>query len=122
MSGSTPTVCFRNRTSKPSGCLVKVTAHVHNAKKPFVSATVCFASSSDIDWYQKPPGSCSSHLLNPARDRNMQIRRDPYSLESTRLDPRNRGFTRVARGEQPISERFGINKYGVKWKMIAFVD
>ena len=77
---------------------------------------------SDIDWYQKPPGSCSSHLLNPARDRNMQIRRDPYSLESTRLDPRNRGFTRVARGEQPISERLGINKYGVKWKVIAFVD
>ena len=72
--------------------------------------------------YQKPPGSCSSHLLNPARDRNMQIRRDPYSLESTRLDPRNRGFTRVARGEQPISERLGINKYGVKWKVIAFVD
>ena len=54
---------------------------------------------SDIDWYQKSPGSCSSHLLNPARDRNMQIRRDPYSLESTRLDPQNRGFTRVARGE-----------------------
>ena len=77
---------------------------------------------SDIDWYQKPPGSCSSHLLNPARDRNMQIRRDPYSLESTRLDPRNRGFTRVARGEHPISERLGINKYGVKWKVIAFVD
>ena len=65
---------------------------------------------SDIDWYQKWPGLCSSHLLNPARDRNMQIRRDPYSLESTRLDPRNRGFTRVARGEQPISERLGINK------------
>ena len=79
-------------------------------------------STSDIDWYQKPPGSCSSHLLNPARDRNMQIRRDPYSLESTRLDPRNRGFTRVARGEQPISECLGINKYGVKWKVIAFVD
>ena len=77
---------------------------------------------SDIDWYQKPPGSCSGHLLNPARDRNMQIRRDTYSLESTRLDPRNRGFTRVARGEQPISERLGINKYGVKWKVIAFVD
>ena len=70
----------------------------------------------------KAAGSCSSHLLNPARDRNMQIRRDPYSLESTRLDPRNRGFTRVARGEQPISERLGINKYGVKWKVIAFVD
>ena len=79
-------------------------------------------TESDIDWYQKPPGSCSSHLLNPARDRNMQIRRDPYSIESTRLDPRNRGFTRVARGEQPISERLGINKYGVKWKVIAFVD
>ena len=77
---------------------------------------------SDIDWYQKLSGSCSSHLLNPARDRNMQILRDPYSLESTRLDPRNRGFTRVARGEQPISERLGINKYGVKWKVIAFVD
>ena len=77
---------------------------------------------SDIDWYQKQPGSCSSHLLNPARDRNMQIRRDPYSLESTGLDPRNRGFTQVARGEQPISERLGINKYGVKWKVIAFVD
>ena len=72
--------------------------------------------------YQKQPGSCSSHLLNLARDRNMQIRRDPYSLESTRLDPQNRGFTRVARGEQPISERLGINKYGVKWKVIAFVD
>ena len=70
----------------------------------------------------KAAGSCSSHLLNPARDRNMQIRRDPYSLESTRLDSRNRGFTRVARGEQPISERLGINKYGVKWKVIAFVD
>ena len=70
----------------------------------------------------KAAGSCSSHLLNPARDRNMQIRRDSYSLESTRLDPRNRGFTRVARGEQPISERLGINKYGVKWKVIAFVD
>ena len=80
------------------------------------------ASQSDIDWYQKPPGSCSSHLLNPARDQNMQIRRDPYSLESTRLDPQNRGFTRVARGEQPISERLGIDKYGVKWKVIAFVD
>ena len=52
----------------------------------------------------------------------MQIRRDSYSLESTRLDPQNRGFTRVARGEQPISERLGINKYGVKWKVIAFVD
>ena len=52
----------------------------------------------------------------------MQIRRDPYSLESTRLDPQNRGFTRVARGEQPISERLGIHKYGVKWKVIAFVD
>ena len=77
---------------------------------------------SDIDWYQKSPGSCSSHLLNPARDQNMQIRRDPYSLESTRLDPQNRGFTRVARGKQPISERLGINKYGVKWKVIAFVD
>ena len=77
---------------------------------------------SDIDWYQKPPGSCSSHLLNPARDRNMQIRRDPYSLESTRLDPRNRGFSRVDRGDPPISERLGINKYGVKWKVIAFVD
>ena len=58
----------------------------------------------------------------PAPDRNMQIRRDPHSLESTRLHPRNRGFTRVARGEQPISERLGINKYGVKWKVIAFVD
>ena len=59
--------------------------------------------------------------MNPARDRNMQIRRDPYSLESTRLDPRNRGFTRVARGEQPISERLGINKYGVKWKVIRLL-
>ena len=74
---------------------------------------------SDIDW---PPGSCSSHLLNQTRDRNMQIRRDPYSLESTRLDPRNRGFSRIARGEQPISERLGLNKYGVKRKVIAFVD
>ena len=87
-----------------------------------VSIANLAARLSDIDWYQKPPGSCSSHLLNPARDRNMQIRRDPYSLESTRLDPQNRGFTRVARGEQPISERLGINKYGVKWKVIAFVD
>ena len=59
--------------------------------------------------------------MNPARDRNMQIRRDPYSIESTRLDPRNRGFSRVDRGDPPISERLGINKYGVKWKVIAFV-
>ena len=92
-------------------------AELKNESARFVSHCV-----SDIDWYQKPPGSCSSHLLNPARDRNMQIRRDPYSLESTRLDPRNRGFTRVARGEQPISERLRINKYGVKWKVIENVD
>ena len=47
-------VCFRNRTSKPSGCLVKVTAHVHNAKKPFVSATVCFASALATSFRESP--------------------------------------------------------------------
>ena len=39
-----------------------------------------------------------------------------------RLDPDNRGFSRVARGDQPISGRWGINKDGVEWMREHEVD
>ena len=43
-----------------------------------------------------------------------------YTLESTRLE--NRGFSGVARGDQPISGRCGVNKDGVEWKCEYEVD
>ena len=64
-----------------------------------------------VDWYRLVYHTPTegSHLLTPARDRNwpryiMQIRRDLYTLESTRIDLQN-GFGRIDRGELPISGR-----------------
>ena len=52
----------------------------------------------------------------------MQIRHDFYTPETTRLDPENRGFSRVSRGDPPNSGRWAINKDGVEWKWEHEVD